>query len=183
MGEQVGFARIGREHESEGLGRRAPGQRHPALDPRDDGRDAVGIGLMARRGKAQRRIGRAAFLEAGDTGQNAPVDLGQDDMHGKVCRRQPAREASHAARGAVASASWKTGTPALSSGLWPPSSRAEKAVALTMAAGARAAIHSAMAPRASGALSEEAKRPSAAAPRASNARISVAMGSRSPAAR
>jgi hypothetical protein len=136
MGHGLGLAGIGRKHQGHGpLGHRAPGQRDPALHPRDDRCHAIGIGGMDLAGKAQRRILRAGLLETGDPGQDVPVDFGQDHVHGKVCRRQPARRGGPAlARGRGQRHLEHRRTGGIER-VCPASSRAEKAVALMIAAG------------------------------------------------
>ena len=62
----------------------------PAGDFVGDGGDARGRRAVGDAGELQVRVGGEGGLEAGDAGEDAAIDLGQDDVHGKVRRREAA---------------------------------------------------------------------------------------------
>ncbi|MET3826250.1 hypothetical protein ABIC16_001943 [Sphingomonas sp. PvP055] len=112
-----------------------------------------------------------------------PSTSGRTTCIARSAGLSPRAAAAHAARSDVASATWNTGTPAPLSGVTPAASLAEKAVALTIAAGASAATQRAIHPRAAPSLSDGTNSPITAYPRASKPACRAAIGATSDAIR
>lgn len=85
------LARIGRQHHCDApVAGFLSCKLQPAHDAFRDRLDTLGVGLMGKAGKLQMWVARTRLFERCDTGQNAPVHLWQNDMHGQVRGRQPA---------------------------------------------------------------------------------------------
>ena len=62
----------------------------PGGDAVGNGGDAACVGAVGEAGELQVGVALSRRLEAGDAGEEAAIDLGQDDMHGQIGGRQAA---------------------------------------------------------------------------------------------
>ena len=84
--------RIVRHHQRNlSFGARRPRQARPGGSEARYIVDTAGLGRMAHTGEFDARIGRRLRLEGDGAGQQAAVEFRQDDVHGEIGRRQPAR--------------------------------------------------------------------------------------------
>ena len=81
-----------RQHDGHApVGRRQRAQPRRAHGEPGHARAALGVGDVARHGHADGRVVRVALLERDDAGQQAPVELGDRDLRGRVERGQAGR--------------------------------------------------------------------------------------------
>jgi hypothetical protein len=82
-------AGIGRQDQRHpAVGGACPGQTMPTRHTVGDGRDPVRCRGVGSARELQVGVAGGGFLERGHAGQDPPVDLGQDDVHGQIGGRQ-----------------------------------------------------------------------------------------------
>ncbi|OWK21582.1 hypothetical protein AJ88_17545 [Mesorhizobium amorphae CCBAU 01583] len=177
----AGSARIVRDQDGElAFGARRTLEANERFDAVRNLRDAVGLRPVGEGAEGQSGIGLAFALEGDGANEDAAVEFGQHDMHGKVGGRQAALVFLPDVAPGGATMTWNTGTPARSNRVSTPGSAPEaKAVAVMMADGLRAA--SAFSTNASdvGSFRLETKMGAGAMPRALSASKSASIGATS----
>ena len=119
---------------------------------------------------------RSGDLKLATPAKMRPSTSGSTTCIARSAGDKPRTAAAQSRLRAVDSATWKTGQPGASSGEFPSSPRAEKAVALTTAIGCIRCRASPIQRAAAGAFSDGTKRPTDAKSCALNAPISASTG-------